>query len=224
MHVVSSSLCLCKNNACARICSIHRGWFFASVSNTIYISSSLLLELGLTNIFIVPACQDWNQVHSALTWLLIVFWGTEIMPFAWCLWDFDIFLLASSTSRIPWLGTDRSRSQVGSSGNCWYTWLEEMLDIYLYYWQIEVIKKIKGLTRSCTAIEWMCDRAAHSRPWIYYSRSDLAICIHLLMYNIWVHEAYVVDPVLPVFLRFHPARLQIKGGDEKAKRLSRVRV
>ena len=46
----------------------------------------------------------------------------------------------------------------------------------------------------------------------------------LLMYSIWVHEAYVVDPVLPAFLRFHPARLQIKGGDEKAKRLSRARV
>ena len=46
----------------------------------------------------------------------------------------------------------------------------------------------------------------------------------LLMYNIWVHEADVVDPLLPAFLRFHPALLQIKGGDEKAKRLSRARV
>ena len=46
----------------------------------------------------------------------------------------------------------------------------------------------------------------------------------LLMYNIWVHEAYVVDLVLPAFLHFHPARLQIKGGNEKAKRFSRARV
>jgi len=28
----------------------------------------------------------------------------------------------------------------------------------------------------------------------------------LLMYNIWVHEADVVDPLLPAFLHFHPAR------------------
>ena len=120
MHVVSSSLCLCKNNACARIRSIHRGWFLASISNTIYIVVWINESWCAICIIFVLACQVWIQVHSALTWLLIVFWGTETMPFAWCLWDFDIFLLASSTSRIPWLGTDRSRSQVGSSGNCWY--------------------------------------------------------------------------------------------------------
>ena len=36
----------------------------------------------------------------------------------------------------------------------------------------------------------------------------------LLMYNIRIHEANVVNPALPAFLHFHPARLQIKGGNE----------
>ena len=46
----------------------------------------------------------------------------------------------------------------------------------------------------------------------------------LLMYNIRIYEANVVNPALPAFLHFHPARLQIKGGNEKSKRLSRARV
>ena len=46
----------------------------------------------------------------------------------------------------------------------------------------------------------------------------------LLMYNIRIHEVNVVNPALPAFLHFHPARLEIKGWNEKSKRLSRARV
>ena len=46
----------------------------------------------------------------------------------------------------------------------------------------------------------------------------------LLMYNIRIYEANIVNPALPAFLHFHPAQLQIKGGNEKSKRLSRARV
>ena len=46
----------------------------------------------------------------------------------------------------------------------------------------------------------------------------------LLMYNIRIDEANAVNPALPAFLHFHPAQLQIKGGNEKSKRLSRDRV
>ena len=40
------------------------------------------------------------------------------------------------------------------------------------------------------------------------------------MYNIQIDEANVVNPALPAFLHFHPARLQIKGGNEKSKQLT----
>ena len=43
-----------------------------------------------------------------------------------------------------------------------HTWLEEMLDIYTY-WLVEVTQKVKRLTWSCTATEWMCDRVALPR-------------------------------------------------------------
>ena len=59
-----------------------------------------------------------------------------------------------------------------------HTWLEEMLDIYTLIGKLKWLKKVKGLTWSCTETEWMCDRSAHSRPWIYYSQSDLARCVH----------------------------------------------
>jgi hypothetical protein len=37
------------------------------------------------------------------------------------------------------------------------------------------------------------------------------------MYNIRIHEASIVNPALPALLQFHPARLQIKGGNKKSK-------
>ena len=46
----------------------------------------------------------------------------------------------------------------------------------------------------------------------------------LLMYNIRIHEANIVNPALPAFLHFHPAQLEIKEGNEKSKRLGRARV
>ena len=87
------------------------------------------MTVDLQYIF-VPKSQVWNEDHTILTWLLCVFWWRVPMPFAWCLWGFDILVLDSSKSRTPQLGTDRSWYRARSSGICWYTYIDEMLDIY----------------------------------------------------------------------------------------------
>ena len=88
------------------------------------------MTVDLQYIF-VPKSQVWNEDHTILTWLLCVFWWRVPMPFIWCLWGFDILVLDSSKSRTPQLGTDRSWYRARSSGICWYTYIDEMLDIYL---------------------------------------------------------------------------------------------
>ena len=79
-----------------------------------------------------------------------------------------------------------------------------MLDIYIYC-QIEAIK-VKGLTRSCSQ-QNECAIVLPIQGHEYIILGLIWLFAYtLLMYNIWVHEAYVVDPVLFAFLRFHPAR------------------
>ena len=101
----------------------------------------------------VPAYQGRFQDHTTFLWLL-----SEPMPFGGCLWGFDIVLLASSKSRTPQLEPDWSQCRARSSGSCWYTYIDGMLDILIV--KLKWWKKVEGLTWSCTATEWMYKHAA----------------------------------------------------------------
>ena len=37
----------------------------------------------------------------------------------------------------------------------------------------------------------------------------------VLIYDIWINEANVLDPLFPAFLHLHPTRLEIEERDEK---------
>ena len=130
--------------------------------------------------------QVWNKDHTALTWLLCVFWWTEPMPFAWCLWDLDSFLLASSKSRTPQLGPDRSRYRARSSGIYWHTYIDELLDIYLLSdWSDEKKSKdsleVVRQQNECTSLLLI-----QGHEYIVLG-SIWPFLYTILIYNIWVH-------------------------------------
>ena len=112
--LVSPSWYLCKKvHVFTYVVSAEVGSLFLSQTLYTYIHIYMLWNIHAVWInesrcaIFVLACYGWIQVQSVLTWLLIALWGTETMPFAWCVWDFDIFLVASSRSPTP---RDRSIS------------------------------------------------------------------------------------------------------------------
>ena len=136
IRVVSFSCLPCRNSACAHIHSSHMGYFLGSVSNTIYrwvIKYSWYIKKMTVDVryVFVSEIQVWNKDHTVFLRLLCVFWWSEPMPFAVCLWGFDILLLGTSKSQTELLGPDQSRYRARSSGSCWYTYIDEMLDILI---------------------------------------------------------------------------------------------
>ena len=150
-------------------------------------------------------------------WLLCVFWGTETMPFAWCLWEIDSFLLAPSKSWTPQLKPDRSWSRVGSSRSCWYTYIEEMLDIQHLpsNWSDE--KNSKDLLEVVLQQNEYASMLPIQHPEYIILGPIWPFANTLLKYNMWVHDADVVDTLFLAFLHLHATRLKIKRGDEKAQ-------
>ena len=142
-------------------------------------------EINVWIVFI-PKSHVWYEVQMACLWLLCVFWESELMPFGGCLRDFDILSVISSKSPTPQLGLDQSWYRARSSEYCWYTYIDEMLDIYLLsIWGDE--------KKSNDSLEVVREQACClSWPWIY--RSDLTISLHYShLYNLWVYEADIVD-------------------------------
>ena len=139
----------------------------------------------MCDVFLLES-QVWIEDDTTYLRLLCVFWWREPMPFAWCLWGFDGLILASSKSRTQQAGPNWSRYKARSSERCWYTYIDEMLDIYLLsIWGDE--------KKSNDSLEVVQEQACClSWPWIY--RSDLTISLHYShLYNLWVYEADVVD-------------------------------
>ena len=109
IRVVSSSCRPRRNIACVHIHSSHIGCFFGSVSNIIYrwvmkyqwCIKKLIVDVQY--VFVLES-QVWNKDHTVFLRLLCVFWWSEPMPFAVCLWGFDILLLGTSKSRTQLLG------------------------------------------------------------------------------------------------------------------------
>jgi len=104
-------------------------------------------EINVWIVFI-PKSHVWYEVQMACLWLLCVFWESELMPFGGCLRDFDILSVISSKSPTPQLGLDQSWYRARSSENCWYTYIDEMLDILTIKLKDE--KRVVGLTWNCT--------------------------------------------------------------------------
>ena len=165
----------------------------------------------------VLECQVWNQDHTAFLRLLCVFWRSKPMPFAWCLWGFDSLLLASSKSQTQQLGPDRSRYRVRSNGSCWYTYIEEMLDIQHLpsNWSDE--KNSKDLLEVVLQQNEYASMLPIQHPEYIILGPIWPFANTLLKYNMWVHDADVVDTLFLAFLHLHPTRLKIKRGDEKAQ-------
>ena len=141
----------------------------------------------------ISAHQVWNKDHTTLMWLICVFWGTEPMPFAWCLWELDSFLLASSKSLTPQLGSDQSRYRARSSGSCWYTYIEEMLDIQHLpsNWSDE--KNSKDLLEVVLQQNEYASMLPIQHPEYIILGPIWPSANTLLKYNMWVHDADVVD-------------------------------
>ena len=173
-----------RNSACAHIHSSHICCFLGFVSNTIYrwvMKYSWRIKKITVDVryVFVSESQVWNKDHMAFLRLLCVFWWNEIyLAFAWCLWGFDIVLLAFSKSRTQQPGAHQSRYRARSSESCWNIYIDEVLDIYILIVKLKWWKKVEWLTWNCTRIEWMYKYVAYPRPWIYHSRSDLAISLH----------------------------------------------
>jgi hypothetical protein len=74
--------------------------------------------------------------------------------------------------------------------------------------------RVKVLTWSCTATEWMYKYAAIQSPaYIVLGPLWPSVC-SILVYNIWVQEADVIVPLSLAFFHLHPTRYKKNRGWE----------
>ena len=150
IRVVSFSCLPCRNSACAHIHSSHMGYFLGSVSNTIYrwvIKYSWYIKKMTVDVryVFVSEIQVWNKDHTVFLRLLCVFWWSESMPFAWCLWGVDSFLFGfvkeSNTTTWAWSISIQSKIQIEAVET--HTYKRNVG--YIIIVKLKWLKKVKGL-------------------------------------------------------------------------------